>query len=139
MTTNLIKDTKFRQGGYARTRAWGTRIYKVLGEYMAFERFSRTKYREVDFPTNVIIGGKYVIPDGIEEAADSVLHVVLMKVGETNKGNFRFVNGKPFTVYAPSTQYKGWRTKGGTLTWYYPCKAVKQGFTFKPDVAHVTV
>jgi hypothetical protein len=149
MSTNLIKDTKFRIGGYARTKAWGTRIYKVLDEFMADELFTRPIYENrVEKPEEGFFAicrdddgnTYYQVHVGEETISARVLHVTLMKVGETNRGNFRFTGGKPFTVYAPLREdNKWWRSGRDTLTWYYPVKATKAGFSFNVDSAHVSI
>lgn len=148
MATNLIKDTKFRVGGYARTRAHGTRIYKVLNEFMADELFTRPIYENrTEKPEGSYVTCRdeegntfYQVCVGEETISARVLHVTFAKVGETNRGNFRFTPGKPFTVYAPLRDTTcWWHSKRDKLTWYYPAKPVKKGFVFNTETAHVKI
>jgi len=98
--TNLVKDhTGFKVGGYARTRAFGTRIYKIVGKTNEWQ--TRTSYLTID--------GKFT------SRREQVLGwtLTLVKIGETNKGRFKFTNSRPFNV----SQYL-------TGHWYYPAKGV---------------
>lgn len=96
--TNLVKDnTGFKVGGYARSRAWGTRVYKVVA------------IREEAIAASLIYSDRYK-----SLYANKMQKVVtLMKVGETNLGRFRFSNGRPFEVEQFSTMH-----------WYYPAKGI---------------
>jgi len=94
--TNLKKTTEgWKVGYFARSHQWGTRVYKVVSvnHVMQYE-----KHR----------GGRRERGSLFEG-----LQVTLVKVGETNKGRFRFTNGRPFTIY-----------EGDTLSWYYPAKGI---------------
>lgn len=98
--TNLVKDnTGFKVGGYARSRAFGTRVYKVIAQ--RFEPHTRITYG----PINGIFGSRR------EEVNGWI--VTLAKVGETNKGRFKFCNGRPFEVKQHDTGH-----------WYYPAKGI---------------
>lgn len=112
--TNLKKDPsgKFTVGGFARSRAWGTRIYKVLEVSDGTETLRRK--------IPVILDGvvmEYVLR--FEEV--EVTRVRLAKIAETNKGNTKYCNSKPFEVNnLPGSTAR----RSGTLGWYYPAKAV---------------
>jgi len=98
--TNLRKTDDFVVGGYARSRSWGTRVYTVV----AVEKVLREHlYRNHDNP------------DTWQRLWTAVDKVTLKKIGETNKGRFKFTNCKPFTVHSGN---------GGTLSWYYPAKGI---------------
>ena len=73
---NLKKSAEFKVGEFARSRAWGTRIYKVL---QVFE----------GFVTKGTIGNPYTV---------FYTYVTLSKVAETNRGVPQFCNGRPFTI-----------------------------------------
>ena len=99
--TNLVKDnTGFKVGGFARTRAFGTRVYKVL----------ECKPEWVDSKQMIWddAGQTYMI----RYSGRWVNRLRLMKIGETNKGRFKFTNSKPFDV-SPGAEH-----------WYYPAKGI---------------
>jgi len=89
--TNLRKTDDFVVGGYARSRSFGTRVYTVL------------KVEEILKP----------VLWGFNDRLTPVKRVTLKKIGETNRGKFRFTNCRPFTV-----------EEFGTLHWYYPAKGI---------------
>jgi hypothetical protein len=97
--TNLLKTPKFKIGGYARSRHWGTRIYKVIDNYKDLKVVSASKVQEVEVTE-------------------------LVKIGETNKGNFKFTNSKPFKIYNYGVSDR-WSSSWG----YYPAEATP--FTFE--------
>jgi hypothetical protein len=100
--TNLVKDNSgFKVGGYARTRAFGTRVYKVIGKSLDWQ--NKTSYGV--FPPATVFGSRK------EQVLGWTL--TLVKVGETNKGRFKFTNSRPFEV----SQYL-------TGHWYYPAKGI---------------
>lgn len=94
--TNLKKAHEgWKVGYFARSHQWGTRVYKVVDVRQAWQEERHH-------------GGKRFRGEIFQGVA-----VTLVKVGETNKGKFRFTNGKPFDVY-----------EGDTLSWYYPAKGI---------------
>lgn len=99
--TNLVKDhTGFKVGGYARSRAFGTRVYKVIGINISEED---VRYEWVNELGQRVVSYRTVQKE----------ELTLMKIGETNKGKFKFTNSKPFT------------TNNHNLTNpYYPAKGV---------------
>lgn len=101
---NLVKSDKFVVGGWARSKSWGTRVYRVLNVFEA----GRT------------INGKWVMEQ----------YVTLQKTFETNKGTPSFTNSKPFTVRGGDVDGMGASVGrcGCTLHWYYPAKAVVKKF-----------
>jgi len=100
--TNLVKDhSGFHVGGFARTRAFGTRVYKVVDKFNEWQM--KTSYGV--FPPNTVFGSRH------EQVLGWTL--TLVKVGETNKGKFKFANSKPFNVSEHLTGH-----------WYYPAKGI---------------
>jgi len=96
--TNLVKDNSgFKVGGYARSRAFGTRIYKVID----IERRWQNKYSHA----GAMIGHPKAWVEGFV--------IKLVKIGETNKGRFKFTNSRPFEVMEHDTGH-----------WYYPAKGI---------------
>ena len=102
--TNLKKADNFTIGGFARSSAFGTRVYKVLDVWNGSE-----KRRVVYMP----IGAT---EPRVEYSNFPITKLRLAKVGETNKGRFRFCNGKPFET---------------SEKWYYPARAKAFAFATK--------
>lgn len=103
--TNLVKDnTGFKVGGYARSRAFGTRVYKVLD----------IKNEEMTVMYRVFT--EYGKEPALRYEEKMVQTLTLSKIGETNKGNFKFTNSRPFQVHN--------KPGGGTMHWYYPAKGI---------------
>jgi hypothetical protein len=97
--TNLIKDqTGFKVGGYARSTAFGTRVYKVLA-------VNKTE-KDVKTLTPGLIGYS------IRYETHHVEELTLVKIGETNKGKFKFTNGRPFTTDNSKLYAKYYPAKG---------------------------
>jgi hypothetical protein len=100
--TNLVKDhSGFKVGGYARTKAFGTRVYKVVDKKLEWQ----TKISYGLFPPNTVFGSRR------EQVLGWTL--TLVKIGETNKGKFKFTNSRPFQVSEHITGH-----------WYYPAKGI---------------
>jgi hypothetical protein len=100
--TNLVKDhSGFKVGGYARTKAFGTRVYKVVSVQNdwqdRYSRYFNTEHGAWATRYEQVLGWT----------------LTLVKIGETNKGRFKFTNSKPFQV----SQYI-------TGKWYYPAKGI---------------
>lgn len=73
MRHNLKAAKEFKVGGWARSRAWGSRVYRVLNMFYALRQNHK---------------GEVV----------NELYVTLQKTFETNRGKPIFYNSRPFTV-----------------------------------------
>jgi hypothetical protein len=117
---NIRKSKEFKVGGWARTRAWGTRVYRVLAvtkrNVDVLGEFWNTEAQKYE--------RRWVPTEGTR--------LKLQKVFETNKGKPKFTNSKPFYVrgLSPSAIYQVRDKHGafvsinaGTLSWYYPAEA----------------
>lgn len=73
MNNMLQKTNEFKVGGWARSRSWGTRVYRVVNIFHAWRTNAEGK----------LVQNKYV---------------TLQKTFETNRGAPAFANSRPFTV-----------------------------------------